>query len=414
MLQEANSASDEAKSLYEIGLALSGSLELDGLLDKILENLARVIDCDIGMIYLLNPENGTIDQIATHGMEEISADQIRLKIGQGICGRVVQTGESIMLSDVHKNDFYIAHRAETKSEMAVPLKTNNVIVGVLNVESDNPNAYKNHELELLNTFASLAAVSIERAKLHKEMMAARRMEDELSIARRIQKTFLPSQNPAINGFDVAGINIPSEEVGGDYYGFIPIVENQFGIAIGDVAGKGIPASLIMAAFRASLKAEIRNNFGIRTILKKVNNLLYESIESGRFVTAAYGVLDSKNKIFTYSNAGHNPPILFKVSNEIQYLNEGGLVLGVLPDSTYVESSIFLSSGDILLFYTDGVTEITNGKGEEFGEKRLIDTVNASKNSSSQDIINFIVNETNKFGNNESRFDDLTIIAIKAL
>ncbi len=414
MLQEAIRASDEARSLYEIGIALSGSLELDGLLDKILENLARVIDCDIGMVYLVDPDNGTINQIATRGISDISTEEISLKIGQGICGRVAETGEGIIVSDVYKNEDYIACRFNTKSEMAVPLKTQNAIVGVLNVESDNPNAYKNHELELLSAFGSLAAVSIERAKLHRKIMSAERLENEILIARRIQKTFLPAGDPAIDGFDVAGINISSAEVGGDYYDFIPIVENQLGIAIGDVSGKGIPASLIMAAFRASLKAEIRNNFAIRTVLQKVNNLLYESIDRAHFVTAAYCVLDSKNKILTFSNAGHNHPILVRSTNEIQFLKEGGFPLGIFTGSTYEESSVILNSGDILLFYTDGVTEVRNKKGEEFGEKRVIDSLISSKDKSAREIIDILIEKTKKFGLNSLGDDDLTLIALKAL
>lgn len=414
VLREATRASEEAKSLYEVGIALSGSLELDELMNKILASLTKVIECEIAMIYLVDPENGTINQISTIGLEEFPTDQLRLKIGQGICGRVAETGEGIIVSDVNLNNDYIACRTTTKSEMAVPLKFNNVVVGVLNVESDQSDAYKGHELELMNAFASLAAVSIERAKLHRQMLSARRLEHEIAIARRIQKTFLPSGNPRIEGFDVAGLNLPSAEVGGDYYDFIPIVENQYGIAIGDVSGSGIPASLIMAAFRASLKAEIRNNFAIRAILSKVNNLLFESIDRERYVTAAYGVLDSKNKIFTYSNAGHNPPILLRESGELQYLNEGGMALGIFANSTYEENSILLKSGDIVLFYTDGVTEVKDENDIEFNEQRLIDAARETRDKPAARIIEYIVDQTEKFKKDSKFIDDLTLIVLKTL
>jgi len=414
VLREATRASEEAKSLYEVGIALSGSLELDELMNKILASLSKVIACDIAMIYLVDPENGTIHQISTIGLDDFPTDQLRLKIGQGICGRVAETGDGIIVSDVNQNTDYIACRTTTKSEMAVPLKFNNVVVGVLNVESDQSDAYKDHELELMNAFASLAAVSIERAKLHKQMLSARRLEHEIAIARRIQKTFLPSGNPRIEGFDIAGFNIPSDEVGGDYYDFIPIVENQYGIAIGDVSGNGIPASLIMAAFRASLKAEIRNNFAIRAILSKVNNLLFESIDRERYVTAAYGVLDSKNKIFTYSNAGHNPPILLRESGELQYLNEGGMALGIFANSTYEENSILLKSGDIVLLYTDGVTEVKNENDIEFNEQRLIDAAKKTRDKPAAKIIEYIVDQAEKFKKDSKFIDDLTLIVLKTL
>lgn len=414
ILEEAIRALEEAKSLHEIGIALSGSLELDELLDKILANLKRVIKYEIAIIYLVDPRDGTINQIATYGLEDSVQERLHLKMGQGICGRVAQTGKGVIASDVSADPDYVVLRAQTKSEMAVPISIDNNIIGVFNIESDTPNAYTKHDLELMNGYASLAAVSIERARLHRERLVAKQLEDELGIARRIQMTFLPSRDPQIPGFDVAGINIPSTAVGGDYYDFIPIVSNQFGIAIGDVSGKGIPASLIMAAFRAGLKAEIRNNFAIRVILHKVNNLLYESIDRDMFVTAVYGVLDSKNRIFTFSNAGHNPPILKRGTGEVEYLGEGGVALGALQGSLYAERPISLIKGDILLFYTDGVTEVIDENGEEFGVKRLIQFLDNSQHLTAREIIEYIVSETEKFSSTNRETDDLTMIVIKTL
>ncbi len=414
ILEEAVRASDEAKSLYEVGIALSSSLELEDLLDKILENLARVMEYDIAIIYLVDPLDGTINQISTRGLADTVNERIHLKIGQGVCGRVAETGQGIIVSDVDTNSDYIALRPQTASEMAVPLKVKGSVIGVFNIESDKSEAYTRHDLELMNAFASLAAVSIERARFHQERLVARELEDELSIARRIQQTFLPAESPSIPGFDLAGVNIPSAEVGGDYYDFIPIVDNQFGIAIGDVAGKGIPASLIMAAFRASLKAEIRNNFAIRAILQKVNNLLFESIERDRYVTAVYGVLDSKNRIFTFSNAGHNPPIIIRSAGGVEYLKEGGLALGIFAESAYEERSIFLAPGDTMIFYTDGVTEANNSDGIEFGEKRLLKILLESRKLPARDIIDNIVKDVGSFGADGDNHDDLTIIVLKAL
>lgn len=414
ILEEANRALEEAKSLQAVGIALSGSLELDELLERILDNLKRVVEFDIGIIYLFDPAYGTIKRISSRGVLDADQPRLHLKIGQGICGRVAQTGESIIVSDVSANTDYIAIRPQTRSEMAVPMKVNENLIGVFNVESDMPDAYTDHHLELMNGFASLAAVSIERARLYRERLVKRRIEHELSIARRIQMTFLPSRKPSVDGVDMAGINIPSAEVGGDYYDFIPIVKNQHGIAIGDVSGKGIPAALIMAAFRASLKAEIRNNFAIRTILQKVNRLLYESIERDRFVTAVYGVLDSRNKVITFSNAGHNPPILRRVSGEIDFLSDGGVALGALPDSEYQERPVSLTSGDILLFYTDGVTEVINSAGEEFGVEQLLIALDESSHLDAEKIIDHIVRKNEEFRSSGRDLDDLTMIVIKTL
>jgi len=414
ILEEAIRALEESRSLYEVGIALSGSLELDELLEKILDNLMRVVRYDIGIIYLVNPKDGSINQISSRGVPEAEIGNLHLTIGQGICGRVAETGKGIIVSDVSANSDYIPIKPQTKSEMAVPMKVDNTLIGVFNVESDKADAYNKHHLELMNGFASLAAVSLERARLHQERLSSRRIEHELSIARRIQMTFLPPRNPVIDGVDIAGLNIPSAEIGGDYYDFIPIVENQYGIAIGDVSGKGIPASLIMAAFRASLIAEIRNNFAIRAILYKVNNLLYESTERDKFVTAIYGVLDAKNGIFTFSNAGHNPPILRRHSGKIEYLKEGGIALGAFPNSEYQERPLSLESGDIMLFYTDGVTEIFNDEGKEFGVDRLLSVLNETCRLPASQIIESIVKKTREFGSAKHDMDDLTMIAVKSL
>jgi sigma-B regulation protein RsbU (phosphoserine phosphatase) len=414
ILEEAMKATDEARSLYEVGKALSAPLDLDELLDSILDNLKRVIQYEIAIIYLADPRDESINQIAVRAPDDSSREHLHLKIGQGICGRVAQTGQGVIVSDVSANRDYIAFRKETRSEMAVPIMIEDKVAGVFNVESDIPGAYSKHDLELMTAFAGLASVTVERARLHKERLIARQIEDELTIARRIQTTFLPSGAPKIAGFDVAGINIPSKAVGGDYYDFIRIVDDQHGIAIGDVSGKGVPASLIMAAFRASLKTEIRNNFAIRVILEKVNGLLYESIERDRFVTAVYGVLDSRNRVFTFSNAGHNVPILRRATGEIKHLTEGGPALGAFPDSVYEERPVALAKGDIMVFYTDGVTEVLDEKGNEFGEGGLLEALEEAKQLSAGEMIDFMVNRTRAYKPESGEADDWTIIVVKAL
>src|SRR5262249_19975197 len=154
-----------------------------------------------------------------------------------------------------------------------------------NLESDRLDAYDESDLKLLQAFSTQAAISIEMATLHKELLEKKRLEEELTIARSIQASFLPHQDPQVPGFDISGMNVPSEEVSGDYYDFVTITEHDLGIVVGDVAGKGIPASLIMASFRAALLAQIENNYSIGRILEKVNNMLHKSIEDSKFVTA---------------------------------------------------------------------------------------------------------------------------------
>jgi len=202
-------------------------------------------------------------------------------------------------------------------------------------------------------------------------------------------------------------------VGGDYYDFVPIAETRVGLAIADVSGKGIPAALIMAGFRMSLLAEIRNEFAIRAVMRKVNSLLHESTDRDKFVTAFYGVLDFKNKVLIFSNAGHNPPILRRADGRFEYLEEGGVALGVLPDARYDERPIALRPGDLLVLYTDGITETEAPNGEQSGTRRLEQAMEHVREKTASEIVEGLVTEVTRWAGEKGVSDDLTLIVLKA-
>ncbi|HWR82676.1 MAG TPA: PP2C family protein-serine/threonine phosphatase, partial [Candidatus Deferrimicrobium sp.] len=282
------------------------------------------------------------------------------------------------------------------------------------LESDKLGAFDSHDVALLSAFASQAAISIERARLHQKILSGQKIEEQLNIARQIQRTFLPTADPIIPAYDLAGRNVSSEQVGGDYYDFIRIVDHQTGIAIGDVSGKGIPASLIMASFRASLIAEVRNNYAIRIICGKVNNLLCESLQPGNFVTAVYGVLDSKNHILTFANCGHDLPILIRKRGDIEFLREGGPALGITRDVTFEERPVVLNAGDVVMFYTDGVSEVFGSDGRQFGSQRLVEIVQQVKDQPARAILDAVHGAVTRFASPQHVFDDLTMIVLKRL
>jgi len=288
------------------------------------------------------------------------------------------------------------------------------VIGAFNVESDEPDAYEPEDLELLMTFASQAAVAIERTRLHAEVLETRSLEEELSIGQRIQRTFLPERDPKVPNFDIAGANYSSGLVGGDYYDYVRITEGQLGIVVADVSGKGIPAALIMAAFRASLIAEVRNNYAIRTIFAKVNKLLWESVEVDRFVTAIYGVLDISARRFTYVNAGHNPGLLYRgATDTFDSLDSTGPLLGTLETATFKEKQVEIRRGDVLALYTDGITESMDEAKELFGEDRLRDVIRSRKEGSAAEIVRGIRETVGAFSGGESD-DDLTVVVIKGM
>ncbi len=402
----------ERAVLLEVGRALALPLELAEVLEAIMDQLRRIVHYDAAGIYLLDRESGQIAAEASRGYPPGFSDDDRLKIGEGIVGWVAKTGESLSVADARSDTRYLVARPQTRSELACPIVSQGRIIGVFNLENDELDAYHEGHLEFLKMFASQAAAAIERARLLKQAMEARNLERELEIARGIQASFLPMGPPAIPGLDLAGLNIPYREVGGDYFDYIRIVDNQLGLAIGDVSGKGGAAALLMAAFRASLLAEIRNHFAIRTILQKVNRLLYESTDDGKFVTAFYGVLDARNRVFTFANAGHNPPLLLRASGTTEWLSEGGLPLGVMEEATYEERPVPLTVGDVLVLYTDGVTEASNDVEDQYGVERLEALVRKHAAGPAAVLVEAIRSEVVAFTGARHLNDDLTVVVAR--
>ncbi len=404
----------EKDLLYQVGKKLSGKLDVDEVMREILDTLKQVVTYDAGGVFLVDPIENSIKSLYTVGYDPDRDAQMQVKIGQGLIGHVASSGEPVIVHDVGKDSRYVDANPLTRSEIVVPIKLDGKLIGVLNLESNQVGTYNNRSVALMQAFASQAAISLERARLHETEVSSKRLEEQLNIAREIQRSFLPYHDPSIPGYDIAGKNISSGQVGGDYYDFIRIVDSHFGVAVGDVSGKGIPAALIMASFRASLIAEIRNNYSIRTICQKVNSLLCESLEPGNYVTAIYGVLDSRNHIFTFSNCGHNLPVLLRATGEVEFLREGGPVLGVAPDAVFEERALVVNPGDMMVFYTDGVTEVFNAEGVEFGLDRLVEVIRANRSKSAEQIEAAIYDVVKAYASEGHVFDDLTMVVIRRL
>jgi len=398
--------------LLELGTKISVSLDTNQLMEQILDLVFQVVRYDAAGIYLVDKKTQWINQQAIRGYDPNREEAVRLKVGRGLIGWVAKTGRPVIVPDVSRDDRYVKARAETRSEMVAPLRAGSEIIGAFNLESDEPDAYEPEDLELLMTFASQAAVAIERTRLHAEVLETRRLEEELSIGHRIQRTFLPERDPKVPNFDIAGAYYSSGLVGGDYYDYVRITEGHLGIVVADVSGKGIPAALIMAAFRASLIAEVRNNYAIRTVFAKVNRLLWESIEIDRFVTAIYGVLDIQARRFTYVNAGHNVGLLHRAATDaFETLDSTGPLLGTLESATFKERQTEIRTGDILTLYTDGITESMSPTQELFGEDRLRDVIRSRKGGSAAEIVRGIRETIGAFSGGEPD-DDLTLVVVK--
>lgn len=402
----------EKEVLLEISKTLSAPLDLDEVLEAIFRSLRQVVRYAAAAIYLVNRSSQRLELVRESGYPVGSDEAFRISVGEGIVGWVAKTGEAVIVPDVRRDPRYVSARAETRSELAAPLVLEGRTIGVFNLESDHEDAFHGGHLEMLAVFAAQAAVSIERTRLTRELLDRRRLEKELAIAREIQASFLPKRAPEVPGFDLAGATQPHDEVGGDYFDFIRVSDARLGIAIADVSGKGIPAALIMAGFRMSLLAEIRNEFTMRAVMRKVNSLLHESTERDKFVTMFYGVLDWKNRSLSFSNAGHNPPLLLRADGRVQYLLEGGVALGVLPDARYEERPVALHPGDVLLLYTDGVSEAELPTGEQFGTERLERCLKRLASGTAHEILKGVVDEVSAYAGEHGVTDDLTLVVVK--
>jgi sigma-B regulation protein RsbU (phosphoserine phosphatase) len=413
LYQQAERRSLEKEVLLDLSRAISTPLDLDGVIEAIFKSLHQVVDFDAGALYLVNRKTLALEMVREVGYPQNCEQACQLQVGQGIVGWVAKTGEAVIVPDVKNDPRYVAVRTDTRSELAAPLILNSKTIGVFNLESDLDDAYHEGHLDIVRAFASQAAVAVERARVTRELLERRHLEKELTIAREIQLSFLPKTAPEIANFDIAGTSRPHDQVGGDYYDFIHVSETRLGIAIADVAGKGIPAALLMAGFRMSLLAEIRNEFAIRAVMRKVNGLVYESTDRNKFVTAFYSVLDTKNRALIFSNAGHNPPMLFRREGAIEYLVEGGVALGVLPDALYEDRPVALRPGDVLVLYTDGISEAESPSREQFGPRRIEQTVTRLADRSSREILEGLVEDVLAWSGARGPNDDITLVVLKA-
>lgn len=290
--------------------------------------------------------------------------------------------------------------------------TRRIAEGDLDTQIDIPN-----EDELGDLAASFnemaAAVKVGR----EEAIARERLESELKTARQIQEKLLPHEMPLIPGFEISGTSLPSQQVGGDYFDFLDMGTGKLGIAIADVSGKGIPAALLMANLQASLHAQAFQKGEVADTTSRMNNLLVRSTDSHMFITFFYGVLDRRNSKFTFTNAGHNPPILFLANGRIDRLEAGGLLLGFLLDQKYIQQTVAIKPGDVLVLFTDGVTEAVSSSSEAmagnlFGEERLIEAVRASAAGSAREIQAAVLEAISSHTENSPQNDDITLVVIK--
>jgi len=299
-------------------------------------------------------------------------------------------------------------------EVAVPLVRQGKLAGLLLLSSKVAGfRYNSEDMTFLAILGNQIVVAMENAELYTEALEKQRLEEELAVAKQIQTGLLPKALPVSRYFEFATYIEPSRQVGGDYYDFIPINDERTGIVIADASGKGVPAALLIARMQAIIQSEARFGKTVNDIMTVVNQFISRSTSPDRFATCFYGELDERTMKLHYCNAGHNYPLLIRSDGKIHQLDVGGLLLGAFPNASYQCGAIEIAPGDLLVMYTDGLSEMMDADEQEFGEKRITDHATLFRNQPVEAICAKLVSSAKQFGVGPNEMDDMTLVVIKA-
>lgn len=402
----------EKSLLLELSKSINSSLDLDKVLSLVFDSLNQTIPFDAAGIFLIDPTTNKLIPEAIRGYDQEEVKRAHLKVGRGLTGIVAREGKGMICSDISKEPNYVNAKSETQSTMLVPLFAKEKLIGVLSLDSNQLNTYNQKDLQLLTVFANHAALAIDNARLHKEALKSRDLENDLLVARQIQEAFLPKILPQEEGYEFAIANQASKTVSGDLYDIVRLANGNIGIAIGDVSGKGTPAAILMASLFSTYKSLLYEPLSVQQTMAELNNLLNINTIEGSYATFFFAELNPNKRSLVYTNAGHFPPVIVKREGDPVELRQGGSVLGFIRDLPYYQSEEELNSGDIVLFYTDGLIEARNNEDEFFELTKVINIIKQNSHLSAADLKNKLVSEIYQFSGLNQTEDDLTLVLMK--
>ena len=419
-------AEDRCALLLEIARRSRGTLDLAETIDRLLDALGGVVGYDAAGVFALSEvlahdgltPPGRITAVARRGyFERPVADDRMLSGARGLVGHAIRSGESVLVPDVRTDPRYVVGRRETLSELVVPIRVDGRAIAALNVESDRLSAFDARDRERLEFFAEAAAMALEKAILHRRLLELEQIDAQLRLARQVQRGLLPRAELELPGWEIVGLCRPSLELGGDLYDDFAIAGGRRGLVIGDVAGKGVPAALIMATFRAALRALGDGGGGGRgpaATVAAASRLLRESAPTRAFVTCCYGVLDPATGELVYASCGHPPGLVVRRGGGIGELDNCGPALGLFEAERFEERRVVLEPGDRLLLYTDGLTEAADPAGEPFGPERVRAALEALRAAGARELAGELVRRVADFAASAQLADDLTLLVVGRL
>jgi sigma-B regulation protein RsbU (phosphoserine phosphatase) len=428
--------------LHGLGEAFRETIRPQELHRLIVEGAVRILDAHGGALYVTDRTGGKLTpafiskgcpplvDVPSNILQQAAANPIALETflrlrtvapREGVIGRVWQTGQAVCLNEFSEAPELAQLRGSafgSVSVMATALRYGDQDLGVLALANGPMGApFSQADLVVFKSIAEQSAFALYNAIIYSMANEKKRLDHDLEIARDIQRILLPSEAPAIDGFQISGINVPARQVSGDYFDYIQVDQDRLGVAIADVSGKGVPASLIMAICRSVLRAEAARNPSPADVLRKVNRQLYPDIKEDMFISMAYLILSDQQEGVTLARAGHDAPLWYKrQSQTVTPVKSPGMVVGIDSGSVFdrltVDFAVPLERNDCLVLYTDGVTETLNSEGDEFGVDRMMQSVRASANDSAQSIVKRIIEDVREFTGSVPQNDDMTLIAIR--
>ncbi len=407
----------EIKAMYEMSNRVTNETDPDRLFKVAVEVINFIFDISKVSIMLLDEKTDSLMIKEAMGINHNITKSIPLKKGSGISQYVFLNSQPVLMKNMDEEKQFGLNkrfRYKTKSFISVPLKLREKVIGVLNV-TDRKDGLNFDEKDLI-TFMGLAnqiGKSYENIIYYNQFLEKQRIEKELEITRDIQQNVLPKKFPELSNIEIGAINIPAKEVGGDFYDYIHVDNNRHGFLIADVSGKSLPASMFMAFSRSITRVEAFNLISPSKVLEESNKYIYKDSQAGMFVTMFYCVMDLKKSSIIFGSAGHNEQLLYQAkTGEFKPLKVKGIPLGVAPDSQYREEAFTYEKNDILILYTDGVTEAIDKNGAEFGLDQLKEIIKKNKNESAYVIMNYIMSAIDQFTQGLPQFDDITLLIIK--
>jgi serine phosphatase RsbU (regulator of sigma subunit) len=401
--------SAQVKALIHAGQELATNRPLSELFKKILDLSIEAVGAQRGVLMTL--EGGQLMVRANKGEG--------FRISSAVRDRVLKEKNSLLVRDTQMDDAFRERLSiveqKVRTLMAVPLQTKDQIIGLIYLDSPYfVREFTVDDLNLLTVMANTAAIRIEHARLVEVEQIERMMARDLEQAADIQRRFLPSTPPTVPGVDIAGYNAPCRTVGGDYYDYFAYENGRVAMALGDVSGKGMPASLMMMGLQARVQALADEPEDLGPTMARINKITCSKCPANRFITFFFCVLDPSTGVLAYANAGHNPPFLVRGDGEIVMLPGGGPPLGILAAAPYSENRITMNPGDVLAIYSDGVTEAQNPVEEEFGEDRFGDVLRQNRGRSATDIVNAVNAALAQWAAGAPPADDITMVVAKRL